>query len=412
MLLNLILVIYLFILPTLTHAYEMIIESDEREFNIPLDQFDVDIEWTGEKTVPLFISISQNSLTWKSLDDGNKLPQLILSLNIDQNYKVYFKYQGKTFIPETKSNSHIYITTDIFSPDLVEIVLNGKVIGNIKVSPNLEYFRKKYVYIDHSCLPFNLSINDSVDLYTSIACHFYPNFKREGVLDVSYLPSISRLQDKSPVPYHTQITTNGTSRLDLFHKNQAHQVKIKASVPLFVPKLKTALGYGPYYFKTTDGNTSSEDHLAATYMLYAKYDLSPSTSIRAFDALINTGAVFNNFGGYFAYELGSSYDRRFTLVPLLGFQSVSFRPDKESKMLNQMIFPQGGELVYKHAFGMKNHHLIYGMFLSASSTVSYKNIWVRFGKRIFWELNWINWNFENNDARMWGLSVGLPFLSF
>jgi hypothetical protein len=80
-------------------------------------------------------------------------------------------------------------------------------------------------------------------------------------------------------------------------------------------------------------------------------------------------------------------------------------------MFQQIIFPQGFEVVYRHAFGLRNYHLIYGMFLSTASDGSYENIWLRFGQKVFWELNWINWKYEDRQATSYGLSVGIPFLS-
>lgn len=393
-------------------ASPIVVESDERNFDIPFDQFNVDIEWLGSKSIPMFISISKNSLTWKIHEDGNKFPQLIVSINMNSSENVHFSYKGQSYIPEYKKNSHIFITTDVFSPELVQIIQNGEILGYIRVSPDLEYFVHRYVYIDHSCSSFNLEVENSKDLFTSISCRFYPNGDRQGILDLSYHPAESRLSDQSSPPYKLQLTGKGRAKVTLFKHSKTYDVKLKAKVPKHVPVFKTAFGYGPYYFKSRQGLLKNKEHLTAAYMLYGKYDLTESTSLRFFDALLNSGGLFNNFGGYFAYELGSTYDRRITVVPLLGFQSISFKFERDSSMLDQVIFPQGGEVVYKHAFGMKNYHLIYGMFLSTSSTVTYRNLWLRFGRKIFWELNWIHWNFEGNDVAVWGLSAGIPLISF
>ncbi|SMF80078.1 hypothetical protein [Pseudobacteriovorax antillogorgiicola] len=393
-------------------AKNLVLRSDESKFAIPLDQFSIDIQWLGPDTIPMFISISQGSLTWKKLDDGNKLPQLIISIHMEESEATHFVYQGRSFIPEKKESHHIYITVDVFSLDAVDIVQEGRKIGEIKVSPDIEFFTQRYVYIDHSCSPFQLELDHTLDLFTSISCHFYPNHTRRGVLDVFYLPAESRLPDRSPPPYQLQLTGQGETDINLLRYKKPFKVKLKAKVPTYVAKLKTALGFGPYYFKAQDGDEDVPEHLTAAYMIYGRYDLTPTTSIRFFDALLNSGPVFNNFGAYFAYELGSTNNRRLSFVPLLGFQEISFRYREQGKLLHQGIFPQGGEVVYRHAFDMKNYHLIYGMFLSTSSTVSYENIWLRFGRKIFWELNWIGWKFDERSAQMWGLSVGVPFLSF
>ena len=74
-----------------------------------------------------------------------------------------------------------------------------------------------------------------------------------------------------------------------------------------------------------------------------------------------------------------------------------------------MIYPQGFEILYKHAF-IENYNLAYGMFLSTNSE-KYTNAWFRYGKKNFLELNYITWGHEQSQIKMWGLSVGIPFFS-
>ena len=79
-----------------------------------------------------------------------------------------------------------------------------------------------------------------------------------------------------------------------------------------------------------------------------------------------------------------------------------------------MIFPQGIEFLWKHAFGIKNYIVGGGGFASPSETVDYQNLWIRWGKDYFWELNYIYWGIpeEDHNAKMWGLSIGFPFKPF
>ncbi len=389
----------------------LLISSDEKNFRIPLNQFEVEIEWYQEESVPLYITISQDSLTWKKFDSGNRLPQLILSIHIDDPSNIHLTYKENSYIPEIKDQKHIFLTVDVFSNDKVNILKDGRKLGYITVSPNPNYFKHRYVYVDHSCSPFNINLGQTKDLFTSISCHFYPNKKRKGILDISLLPAESRLSDNSNPPYTVQLTGDAKSEARLKKDDEKFIFEIKANVPKYIPQLKIALGYGPYFLKAIDEEKKSKNHLTAAYMIYGKYDLSSTTSIRFFNALLNSGTLFNNLGSYFAYEVGSTKNRRLSIVPLLGFQGISFRKNKDDSIFTHVIFPQGGELVYRHAFGFRNYHLIYGMFVSTIENVGYENIWLRFGKKIFWEINLINWNFEGRQTRMWGLSVGVPFLS-
>jgi hypothetical protein len=52
------------------------------------------------------------------------------------------------------------------------------------------------------------------------------------------------------------------------------------------------------------------------------------------------------------------------------------------------------------------------MFTSLSGPYNYNNIWIRYGKSYFWELNFIEWKKENREASMFGLSIGFPIASF
>ena len=52
------------------------------------------------------------------------------------------------------------------------------------------------------------------------------------------------------------------------------------------------------------------------------------------------------------------------------------------------------------------------IFLIEVFFIEYRNVWVRWGKNYFWELNLIEWGQDDFKASMWGLSVGFPFKGF
>ena len=161
-------------------------------------------------------------------------------------------------------------------------------------------------------------------------------------------------------------------------------------------------------FEPKDGDKSRNDRIAPAVMFYGRYDLIKTTCLRFFNATVASGSVFNNGGIYFAYELADAFDGRLELVPLLGAQILSFDYDDENDAYHKAIYPQGAEIVWNNAFGIENYNVVYGMFLSTSSQNDYQNLWVRWGKGYFWELNYINWAQDGFRAKMWGLSIGLP----
>ena len=199
----------------------------------------------------------------------------------------------------------------------------------------------------------------------------------------------------------------------MINKNgEKRKVTIQTKFKPRYKRLKTAIGFGPYAFKAIAGNEEKETTIAPAFMLYAKWDLTQETSFRFFDAFIANETIFNNAGFYFAYDLAKAFDGRFKVVPLLGAQVLANKYDKNSKTTDRILYPQGFEAIYKHAFGIENYNIVYGMFLSTDSEETYDNAWLRWGKGYFWELNYIRWGRDNEKSSMWGLSVGIPTGSY
>jgi hypothetical protein len=47
------------------------------------------------------------------------------------------------------------------------------------------------------------------------------------------------------------------------------------------------------------------------------------------------------------------------------------------------------------------------MFVSTTEEL-YRNIWLRGGGKVFYELNYITWGSDVAQIEMWGLSIGFP----
>ena len=192
---------------------------------------------------------------------------------------------------------------------------------------------------------------------------------------------------------------------------QERIVEVHANIPEHIPRLKTALGLGPYLLSSREGSDESPGLLAPSIMLYGKFDLTDSTSIRFFEAYFHQKSLFNNFGLYYAYDVGAAFDKRILLSLNLGFQGIEFRHQEKGYLDNMIIFPQGIEVTYRHAFGVQNYNLVYGMFLPTSTQEYYRNVWLRFGKKYFGEWNYVSWARGDRFAQAWGLSVGMPFIT-
>ena len=125
------------------------------------------------------------------------------------------------------------------------------------------------------------------------------------------------------------------------------------------------------------------------------------------NASIGDKSFFNNAGFYFAYNMGSAYDGMVNLTPLLGLQAINIRNSDADLTFNDVIAPQGFELSWNHALGKKNFLVVFGTFLSPGNTVDYKNFWIRWGKGMFWELNY---TISNLVLRIQGFLFPTPYL--
>jgi hypothetical protein len=192
-------------------------------------------------------------------------------------------------------------------------------------------------------------------------------------------------------------------------KNKIQTIKLSAILPKKLTRLKTALGFGPYIYESRDTNALAKNEFAPSVMIYGKLELTETSSIKAFDALLYSKSLFNNSGVYFSYDLAELFDGRILIDTLLGFQGLNYRYKKGSPTEFRLIYPQGFEVIYKHAFGIQNKHLTYGMFLSTNTSEPYTNSWIRWGGKLFFELNYINWEHNDKKITMSGLSIGFPF---
>ena len=267
--------------------------------------------------------------------------------------------------------------------------------------------------IDYSCSPYQLSIEGIDSEYISVGC----KMDRAGLflhetprLEVTMSsPNLKTLHRERP-PFTIYLNDNSPVEFQVLNNHdQIMTIKISAKLPSKLHRLKTSIGFGPYTYKSVAINESINNQWAPSMMIYGKFDLNDTASIKAFDALLYSKTIFNNSGLYFSYDLAEAFDGRILLNALIGFQGLNYKYNSGSVSEFNFIYPQGFEIVYKHAFGVENQNLFYGMFLSTNSNEPYTNTWIRLGGKFFTELNYINWSKNDKRITMYGLSIGLPF---
>jgi hypothetical protein len=366
----------------------------------------------------------EGSVQWIRMDSVLLVPRARFRLTLKVEAKdLLLQYQGKSFVSQDKNGmSYIEMFIPLFFPGSIDIVIKGEHVGSIgftvdaktDVKANAKAKNRRQT-IDYSCSSVDLQFSGFDNEYLSAGCYVskHGDFGAEkGTLEVRWAAPNFRLLDDSEPPYVLTLQPNMPARFTVKdRKGNQRVIDVTASVPEHIPRLKTALGLGPYVLSSHDANSIARGLLTPAVMLYGKFDLTDTNSIRFFEAYFQQETLFNNFGFYYAYDVGAAFDKRLLLSLNIGFQGVQFRHKTKGKLDNMIIFPQGAEMVYRHAFGLQNYNLVLGMFLPTSTKEDYRNYWVRFGKRTFGEWNYLSWRRENRFVQAWGLSIGFPFFT-
>lgn len=371
------------------------VDLDVNDFNIEKSHSDIETSFVTD------------SIQWLRPENNLLTPRVLLNIHVPKKYQpVYFKIAGQVIFA-----SQVYI--NLFNPETIQIFQGDKVLDTIQISAKAVARSKLKQWIDYTCLPYNVVITGIEQQYSSTGCKLnrVGSFGRETPrLEVAFSsPNLETLAGDHP-PFLFNLQNNDPVETVLINKSTKEKVNVtvSAKLPERLNRLKVAGGLGPYFFTSTYNLETKGPDTAPSYMLYAKYELSETSSLKAFDALVyNNKSLFNNSGLYFSYDLAQVFDGQVVLGALIGFQGLHYRFDSGYPNEFEVIYPQGFELTYNHAFGIQNRYLSYGMFLSTTEEV-YRNIWLRYGGQVFYELNYITWGSDIAEIEMWGLSIGFP----
>lgn len=355
-----------------------------------------------------------DSIQWIRNESNLLVPRALMQIAIKkQDEQTHLEYQKKIILPSIKDHylfTEIYI--DLFSPDIISVFSGNNLIEKITILPKAQssHFKK---LIDYSCAPYDLKVEGVDDEFLSIGCKMNrvgKTWNERSLLEITISSTNLKTLNNDRPPFI--IYLNGTNPVEMKLKGPDQKIKtlkLSASVSEKIHRLNTSVGFGPYVYHAQEGSLYRGASLAPSLMVYAKYDLSETASFKAFDALLWAKSFFNNSGLYFSYDLAMALDGRVVINALLGFQGLRYQYSKDTSTVSRLIYPQGFEVLYKHAF-IENYQLAYGMFLSTTNE-KYTNAWLRYGKKNFLELNYIKWGHENSNISMWGLSLGIPFFS-
>ena len=396
------------------------VEIAEKRINLSSNDFN--IKFKLETQIAAKAVLKNDSIEWIRTQEILPVPRARLALYIKGEAQDYhLRYDQQSLLTQQKGKyAHAQFYVSLFSEENVQIYKNGKHIGHVEIEAKKKSGTAHY--IDYSCSRNNITVKGMDEELMSLGCRTQRlgSFGNETpMLEILWSSANYRLLDKSKAPYLAVFLDKRPVKIKVANRDgEVREIEISASVPKRLHRLNTAIGFGPYAFETTFKEDSSSEQeskdspVAPAFMIYANLKLTQDSSIRGFNAAVWDESIFNNAGIYFANDIALIFDRKLSITTLLGMQSLYFQFDSKQEIINEPIFPQGLEFTYKHAFDIENYIVSGGLFVSPAESIDYQNIWIRWGKNYFWELNYIYWGKESFSAKMWGLSIGLPVKSF
>jgi hypothetical protein len=392
------------------------------ESRIKLSKKDIDINITNFSEHNVKAIVYSSSFEWVRFDETLLLPKVRLKIRVNPpNPELVITYKNKTIsFQHSKKSSYAELYYSLYERDLVKIQNSAGKVSNISLHLNNRTAKK--VVIDYTCSRNNIEIEGLDDEHFSIGCktrRIGAYGKEKAMLEVQWVSPELKVLNSEYVPNQAAFLNKLPIKIKVQNVKtlEIKEITIKARVPKRLHRLFTAYGLGPYSLHTKTVNKEGEvlskkAPVSTALFFYLNYKISDTTSIRGFDAAIFNESVFNNGALYLGSDFGHSLDNKLYFTTLLGVQYLYFKFDEFNPEVSEPIFPQGIEFMYRHAFDIPNYIISGGVFLSTSDDIAYENIWVRWGKNYFWELNLITWGKDDFEARTWGVSVGIPFKGF
>lgn len=403
------------------------VQVGESRLDLKVSDFKINLNLS--RNIKTKVVLKRNSIQWIRVNDVLLTPRARLAIYFIGNASDFtIKYREQSIIMQQSKNFAVtQFFVSLFQFDKAKIFYRGSQIGTISFHAKENKDKKRRTHlVDYSCSRNNIKIKGMDNEYISLGCRTQRigKFgKEKPMTEILWSSANYKLLDNSEAPYLSVFMDSKPVKVKVKNQfNEIKEIEISARIPKRLHRLNIAYGLGPYAFNTTFARDpkgveeeefeTTQEPIAPAFMIYSNFKLSKETSIRGFNAIVAKKSIFNNLGLYFASDLAKVMDNKLTITTLLGMQHLYFQYDSKSKIISEPIFPQGIEVNYNHAFGIENYLIGGGAFLSPSESYDYQNVWVRWGKGIFWELNYIYWKKDEFSAKTWGLSAGFFFGGF
>jgi hypothetical protein len=392
------------------------------ENRIPFNKHDVKISIDNQSEYKIDAIVENSSFQWIRVNSNYLTPRVRLKVRINSSAPIFhIEYKSHIFnFQQSSKNSYAELYYSLFEKN--EVLIKSKNVTIAKIGISFKTHKKERVLIDYSCSRNSIEIDGLENEHLSIGCktrRVGSYGKEKPMLEIQWLSPELEISNNATVPHYAAFLNQRPVSIQVTNRytKKTKTITIKAKIPKRLHRLFTAYGYGAHALHTKRESEEGEKlvkktDLAPALFFYINYKISDTTSIRGFNAGIFKESSFNNAGIYLGSDFGHSLDNKLYFSTLLGVQYLFFKFDKDSPEISEPIFPQGVEFMYRHAFDIPNYIISGGLFLSTSESIDYENIWIRWGKNYFWEVNLITWGKDQFEARTWGFSVGFPFKGF
>lgn len=345
-------------------------------------------------------------------EDSLLLPKALVKIKAPfKASRLGIQYMGKVrgFQRLNEKSSEARFYASFLEAKEAVLLLDGKPYATL----NFEGEKQEEALIDNGCFTYHLETQGMEGELLSLGCRksVYGEFgNEESMLQVFWAAGDWKPRGGEEGVHLVNLYGKAPSTVALENnKGEQRELKLWANPPKKRPRLLTALGLGPYQYLAKRESKIHDDAVQFMYMLYGKFVLSEKNSFKLFDAYIEGTSKFNNLGLYFSSDVAKLWNNRIVINTLLGAQDLFF--ELPGAKQHKIIYPQGIEMIFHHAFGLKNYKLMAGGFVALGAGLDYSNVWLRFGKGVFYELNYLKWAEDESKAEALGLSVGIPFFS-
>lgn len=409
-------------------AHEILSESVPTAFapnSWTVEDFSVD--WVGNPIPGVQFSLGKKSLQWVRVSEVLALPRAHLEVRaekIEGGRVTASEFSDAFRMDPSTGGSHgtIDFPVALISGDenLIQILIrkDGKEIEGrlrIRFKPR---DNESHIYYDPSCSRFGLtaeSIGAKPDEWVYFGCRLIYSEGgkyRTGSLEVLvFWDNVGNTIQVGGLNTPQASPSLWTFRLrshsePLQLKAGNHQMNVRYFVAERLHLLSLGMGIGPYSY-LFQGQSDPDDRVAPIITLYASFFLTETVRIVAFDATAIAAKTYTDLGLYLNTENFRIIDRRLTINLLLGAHVIAVKSQGQTFVIPG--FPQGLEMSFSD-FLMRGKSVGVGGFIYPSiNGKAYHNVWIRWGGRLFAEINYIYWEEVLHDQQFHSRSLGVSF---